>query len=108
MALLPPALSDLPDWLLKKVKFVNLKKCVPPDELTAVYQALGVVADVVETVAGMSLMFRDGCLVVSEAWAGCDDLMEGSWMENSWRHQALLARRFTLPEDMDVLARRKL
>ena len=49
---------------------------MPPDELTAVYQALGVEADVVETVAGMSLIFRDGCLEVSEACAERDDLME--------------------------------
>ena len=37
----------LPDWLLKKVKFVNPEECVAPDELTALYQALGVEADVV-------------------------------------------------------------
>ena len=28
----------LPDWLLKQVKFVNPKWCVPPDEVTAVGQ----------------------------------------------------------------------
>ena len=49
---------------------------VPPDELTTVCEALGVEADVVETLAGMSLIFRDGCLEVSEAWAERDDMVE--------------------------------
>ena len=48
---------------------------VLPDQLTAVYQALDVEADVVETVADTSLDFRDGS-DVSEAWAERDDLME--------------------------------
>ena len=52
----------LPDSFFLMVKFVNPEECVPPDELTAVYQALCVEADVVETVAGMSLIFMDGCL----------------------------------------------
>ena len=50
--------------------------CLPPDELTTACQALGVEADVVESMAGMPLIFRDGCLEVSEAWAERDDLME--------------------------------
>ena len=66
----------LPDWLLKKVEFVSPVQCVPPNEWTGVCQDLSVDADVVETVADMSLIFRDGCLEVSEARAERDDLME--------------------------------
>ena len=83
-----------PDWLLRKVKFANPEQCVPPNEWTAVYQDLSVEADVVETVADMSLIFRDGCLEVSEARAERHDLMEAltGTLIYSWR----LSRRLVL------------
>ena len=48
---------------------------LPPDKLIAV-QPLGVEADEVATVAGMSLICRDGCLEECEACGGRHDLME--------------------------------
>ena len=44
--------------LLRKVKFVNPEQCVPPDELTTVYQPLGVEAGVVGTVPGHVFDFQ--------------------------------------------------
>ena len=60
----------------QKKRNVKLVNRVLPDQLTAVYQALDVEADVVETVADTSLDFRDGCSDVPETWAERDDLME--------------------------------
>jgi hypothetical protein len=61
-------------WLLDKVKFVN--EPVPREDLEALWTALGVDSDWVDTLACLGVIWRGGCLEVSAEHASDVDLFD--------------------------------